>query len=75
VLLAEDRVLAATGVEAVIVRPRFVWGKDDTTLLPRIVAAAREGRCAWIGGGRFLTSTCMVTASKLLRKNHPAQGR
>lgn len=60
--LAETRVLAsvAQGQDAVIVRPRFIWGRGDTTLLPRFVEAVRTGRFAWIGGGRYLTSTCHV---------------
>jgi nucleoside-diphosphate-sugar epimerase len=58
--LAEQRALAATDLEVVVVRPRFIWGKGDTSLLPKLVAAARAGKFAWIGGGRFLTSTCHV---------------
>lgn len=52
---------AATGpLETVVLRPRFVWGLGDTTLLPRMVEMARSGRLAWIGGGRHLTSTTHV---------------
>lgn len=60
--LAEDRVRAANrdGLETVIVRPRFIWGKGDTTLLPQIVRAVKSGSFAWIGGGRYSTSTCHV---------------
>jgi nucleoside-diphosphate-sugar epimerase len=59
---AEQLVLAANreGFETVAVRPRFVWGRGDTTLLPRIVELVRAGRFAWIGGGRHLTSTTHV---------------
>ena len=42
--------------ETVVVRPRFVWGRGDTTLLPTMVDLVRSGRFAWIGGGRQLTS-------------------
>jgi len=48
------------GFERVVVRPRFVWGAGDTTLLPAMTAMVREGRFAWIGGGRHLTSTTHV---------------
>jgi nucleoside-diphosphate-sugar epimerase len=48
------------GLETVVVRPRFVWGKGDTTLLPAIVAMVRSGRFRWIGGGRHLTDTTHV---------------
>jgi nucleoside-diphosphate-sugar epimerase len=59
---AEQLVLAASGdgIETVVVRPRFVWGRGDTTLLPRLVEMARSGRLAWIGGGRHLTSITHV---------------
>jgi nucleoside-diphosphate-sugar epimerase len=46
--------------ETVSVRPRFVWGVGDTSLLPQIVEQARSGRWAWIGGGRHRTSTTHV---------------
>jgi len=60
---AEALVLAAseTGVfETISIRPRFVWGAGDTTLLPMLVEQARAGRLAWIGGGRHLTSTTHI---------------
>jgi nucleoside-diphosphate-sugar epimerase len=59
---AEQAVIAANGerLETVVVRPRFVWGAGDTTLLPRMVEMARAGRLAWIGGGWQLTSTTHV---------------
>jgi nucleoside-diphosphate-sugar epimerase len=60
--LAEDRVRAANrdGLETVIVRPRFIWGRGDTTLLRNFVEASRRGVYAWIGGGRHRSSTCHV---------------
>jgi nucleoside-diphosphate-sugar epimerase len=58
---AEQAVLTAPpDIEAVVVRPRFVWGRGDTTLLPRIAARVRSGQWAWIGGGRHLTATTHV---------------
>jgi nucleoside-diphosphate-sugar epimerase len=59
---AEQAVLAANGerFETVVVRPRFVWGRGDTTLLPVIAEMVRTGRFAWIGGGRHRTSTTHV---------------
>ncbi len=59
---AEQAVLAANSesFETVVVRPRFVWGLGDTTLLPVMVEMVRAGRFAWIGGGRHLTSTTHV---------------
>jgi nucleoside-diphosphate-sugar epimerase len=46
--------------ETVVVRPRFVWGPGDNTVLPSIAAAVRSGRFRWIGGGRHRTSTTHV---------------
>jgi nucleoside-diphosphate-sugar epimerase len=46
--------------ETVVVRPRFVWGPGDTTVLPSLVEAVRKGRFRWIGGGRHRTSTTHV---------------
>jgi nucleoside-diphosphate-sugar epimerase len=59
---AEQLVRAAAGkdLETVVVRPRFVWGRGDTTLLPALTALIRAGRFRWIGGGRQLTATTHV---------------
>lgn len=59
---AEQLVLAANrdGFETVVVRPRFVWGVGDTTLLPALTEMVRSGRFAWIDGGRHRTSTTHV---------------
>jgi nucleoside-diphosphate-sugar epimerase len=59
---AEAAVIEANGdgLETVVVRPRFVWGAGDTTLLPVIVRMVRQGRFRWIGGGRQLTSTTHI---------------
>jgi nucleoside-diphosphate-sugar epimerase len=59
---AEQLVRAANGdgLETVVVRPRFVWGGGDTTLLPQIVQMVRSGRFRWVGGGRHLTATTHI---------------
>jgi nucleoside-diphosphate-sugar epimerase len=59
---AEQTVLAAArdGFETVALRPRFVWGKGDTTLLPEMVATVEAGRFAWVGGGQNVTDTTHV---------------
>jgi len=51
---------AREGLETLSLRPRFVWGKGDTTLLPNILQLVESGRFAWIGGGRQLTDTAHV---------------
>jgi len=60
--IAEQHAVAASGdrLATVVVRPRFVWGRDDSTLLPRFVEGARRGQLAWFGGGRYRTSTTHV---------------
>src|SRR4051812_48284847 len=59
---AEEAVVEANqnGLETVVVRPRFVWGRGDRTLLPIMTEMVRSGRFAWIGGGRHRTSTTHV---------------
>jgi len=59
---AEAAVVEANGegLETVVVRPRFVWGRGDSTLLPAIAEAVEAGRFAWIGGGRHRTSTTHI---------------
>ena len=59
--MAERHVRGANrnGLETIVVRPRFVWGKGDTTLLPQLVAAARAG-WVWFGDSRHRMSTCHV---------------
>jgi nucleoside-diphosphate-sugar epimerase len=59
---AERLVLAASTPElaTVAVRPRLVWGRGDTRLLPGLLSAARSGRLRWVDGGAHLTSTTHV---------------
>ncbi len=60
--LAEAAVLKANGggLETVVVRPRFIWGKDDSSLLPQVLTAVKQGKFMWIDGGHYLSSTCHV---------------
>ena len=60
--LAERAVIAANTLafETVSIRPRFIWGRNDTSLLPKLATAVKRGRFGWIGGGHYLTSTCHV---------------
>lgn len=52
--------LAGPGFAVVAARPRFLWGRDDTTALPQLTAAAAAGKMAWLDGGRYLTSTTHI---------------
>ena len=57
---AERAVLAAnrSTLFTLSLRPRFVWGPRDETILPVIIEMAK--RWAWIDGGRAQTSTTHV---------------
>jgi nucleoside-diphosphate-sugar epimerase len=61
--MAEQAVRQANrpdGFETVVVRPRFVWGPGDNTIVPSLVKAVKSGQFRWIGGGRHKTSTTHV---------------
>jgi nucleoside-diphosphate-sugar epimerase len=51
--IGEDLVNAAAryGLETIILRPKAVFGPGDTSLLPRLINAARQGRLPQIGDG------------------------
>ncbi len=51
--IAEQKVFGAQefGLEVLALRPRFVIGAGDTSLLPRLVHLQRKGRLAIIGNG------------------------
>jgi hypothetical protein len=59
---AERRVLAANapGFETVVLRPRFVWGPGDRTLVPEAREMVERGAFVWLDGGRARTSTTHV---------------
>ncbi len=59
---AERLTLAANSaaMRCVSVRPRLIWGNDDTSVLPKLIAAVQEGRWVWPDHGRALTSTTHV---------------
>lgn len=46
--------------ETIILRPRFVWGPGDATLLPMIEAMAKSGKWMWINDGKAMTSTTHI---------------
>lgn len=59
--VAEQIVIEANGsLETVVLRPRFVWGAGDTTVLPALVDMVNSGRFAWIAGGRHLTDIAHI---------------
>ncbi|MEX0838907.1 MAG: NAD-dependent epimerase/dehydratase family protein [Parvibaculum sp.] len=60
--LAERAVRAANadGFTAIVLRPRFIWGPGDQTLLPALKTMVAAGRFTWIDRGRALTDTVHV---------------
>ena len=50
----------APGFETIVLRPRFIWGPGDTTLLPTIEAMAKAGKFMWVDRGRAMTSTTHI---------------
>jgi nucleoside-diphosphate-sugar epimerase len=60
---AAERVVRAANsaqLATVVVRPRFIWGNDDTSVLSLLAEAVKAGRFMWIDGGHYLTSTTHV---------------
>ncbi|MCB9675811.1 MAG: NAD-dependent epimerase/dehydratase family protein [Alphaproteobacteria bacterium] len=60
---AERRVLAAAteGFRTVALRPCFVWGPRDNTVLPAVQRMAKSGGFLWVDGGEHLVSTTHVS--------------
>ena len=50
----------AGGFVTLVLRPRFIWGPGDATLLPIILQMAKSGRWSWIDQGKALTSTTYI---------------
>jgi hypothetical protein len=60
---AERRVLAANepgSLATIVLRPRFVWGPGDRTIVPEARAMVERGAFVWLDGGRARTSTTHV---------------
>ncbi|HJL15023.1 MAG TPA: NAD-dependent epimerase/dehydratase family protein [Sandaracinaceae bacterium LLY-WYZ-13_1] len=59
---AERRVLAANddAMTTMSVRPCFVWGPRDNSVLPAVLRMVEDGGWVWLDGGRRLTSTTHV---------------
>jgi nucleoside-diphosphate-sugar epimerase len=51
---------ATAGFTTIVIRPRFVWGEGDQTILPVVKAMVEKGQFAWIDGGRAKTSTTNI---------------
>jgi len=57
---AEELVLAANDLDPVVLRPRGLYGPGDTTLLPRLIAAARKRPLPLMNGGRAATDLTYI---------------
>ena len=59
---AEQLVLSANapGFETISLRPRFVWGPGDQTILPVVKKMVNAGMYMWIDQGRVRTSTTHI---------------
>lgn len=59
---AEMAVLAANDdrLATVALRPRLIWGPEDTNLVPQIVERARSGQLRFVGDGSNLVDTVYI---------------
>lgn len=60
--LAEEEILAAHGpvLGVVSLRPHLVWGRGDTSLIPRLIERARAGKLVQVGDGKNLVDVIHV---------------
>ncbi len=61
--LAEQRVLAANDstLTTVAIRPPLIWGAGDTSVLPQLIEAVKNGQWVWFSGGDYPHTTTHVT--------------
>ncbi|MBV1874986.1 MAG: NAD-dependent epimerase/dehydratase family protein [Gammaproteobacteria bacterium] len=57
VLSAND---SANSFITISLRPRFIWGLGDQTILPELVTAVEKGHFMWISGGHAITSSTNI---------------
>lgn len=57
---AEELVLAATDLDPIVLRPRGLYGPGDTTLLPRLLAAAQTRALPLMNDGRAATDLTYI---------------
>ncbi|MBF0500483.1 MAG: NAD-dependent epimerase/dehydratase family protein [Candidatus Riflebacteria bacterium] len=60
--MAERLVLSSNGptLSTVSIRPHLIWGPGDNHLVPRLVAAARQGNLKFVGNGMNRIDTIYV---------------
>ena len=57
---AQERLVLERRPDALVLRPRAIWGPGDRTLLPRLLARVRTGVLPLPAGGRHLISVAHV---------------
>jgi nucleoside-diphosphate-sugar epimerase len=77
--MAEMAVLAANDDElsTVALRPRLIWGPEDTNLVPQLVARAKSGQLRLVGDGSNLVDTVYIdnaVDAHLLAADHLESG-
>lgn len=63
--LAEQEVLASNTIKSVILRPRGLFGPGDTSIIPRLIKANKEGRLPIMGDGETLTDLTYIDNAAL----------
>jgi len=58
--LVRDANDKASGFEAIVLRPRMIWGPDDQTILAVVKGMAEAGKFVWVDGGKAMTSTTHI---------------
>lgn len=60
--LAEQRVLQASApdFQTISLRPRFVWGPGDQSVLPTLIEMVQQKKFAWIDDGNFQISSTYI---------------
>lgn len=62
------------GVPVTVLRPGFIYGPRDRTVLPRLIRTLRDRKFRWLGGGRGALNTIFVgnlVDAALLAADHP----
>ncbi|WP_372365510.1 NAD-dependent epimerase/dehydratase family protein [Candidatus Uabimicrobium sp. HlEnr_7] len=59
---AEKRVMEENNdfFTTIVLRPRFIWGPEDKTIVPKIKEMVEQGKFVWVGGGYYQTSTVYI---------------
>lgn len=59
---SEKMVLEAnrSSFQTISLRPRFVWGPGDQSVLPTLISMVQAGKFAWIDNGNFQTSSTYI---------------